>query len=165
MNTVFKKFLLIAVVTCGFNLARADSIAYIVPEEVMSNSVVLKTQIADAQKSFTVQQNKLLAQIDKQQKKLDKKGLSSAEQEQIALGLIQLQNQYAELNKLNSANFDKIKNNYYSYIKKACLELFKQQNKYQYILNSNSVVVTDPKNDISLEVSKLADKLYQKEHK
>ena len=162
---MFKKLLLITTVAFAFNLAIADSIAYIVPEEILSNSVVLKTQIEANKKNFAIKESKLQTQIDAEQKKLDKKGLSQAELEQISLNVNQLQNQNAELNKQNSANFDKIKNTYFPYIKKACTQIFKQQNKYQYILNSNSVVITDPKNDISLEVSKLADKLYQEDHK
>ena len=102
--------------------------------------------------------------MDKVQAEVSKSESSSGKLEQLSLQLYNLQNQIESLNTQNATFNNKLQNDYMVYIREASNQLYKQ-NKYSYILNTSAVVFTDPKNDISVAVSQLADKLYQADKK
>lgn len=135
-------------------------IVYLVPESVLANSKVLTAKFQQQKKQFHQQEQPLMLQINQIQQEVSKTGQPQASLEQLSLKLYTLQNQIESLNKQNATYYNKAQNDYMPYVRKASNQLY-AEHKYQYILTSSAIVVTDPKNDISVEVSNLADKLYQ----
>lgn len=158
-----KKIMLLAVLNISYVFAQGE-IAYSVPGEVFANSKVLTAKFQQQQISYKQQSQLLLKQLNKVQQEVIKDGQSQAKLEQLSLELYTLQNQIESLNSQNTLYNNKLQNDYMVYVSKASNELY-QQNKYSYILNNSAIVVTDPKNDISPEISQLADKLYQADQK
>lgn len=158
-----KKIMFLVMLNIGYVFAQGE-IVYLIPGEVFANSKILTTKFQQQQTSYKQQSQALLTQINKTQQETDKVGQSQARLEQLSLKLYTLQNQVESLNSQNSAYNNKLQNDYMVYVRKASNELY-LQNKYAYILNSSAIVITDPKNDISPEISQLADKLYLADQK
>lgn len=158
-----KKMMFLAMLNIGYVFAQGE-IVYLVPGEVFANSKILTTKFQQQQISYKQQLQPLLTQISKAQQDTNKAGQSQANLEKLSLELYTLQTQVESLNSQNSVYNNKLQNDYMAYVRKASNELY-SQNKYSYILNNSAIVITDPKNDISPEVSQLADKLYQADQK
>lgn len=135
-------------------------IVYLVPESVFANSKVLTAKFQQQKNQFQEQEKPLMLQISQAQQEVNKLGQSQAVLEQLSFKLYTLQNQVESLNKQNAVYYNKAQNDYMPYVRKASNQLY-TEHKYKYILTSSAIVVTDPKNDISVEVSHVADKLYQ----
>lgn len=147
----------------GYVFAQS-SIVYIVPEEIYRNSTIISQQYKQQDASYGQQKATLLKQIEQAQKSFAKANQTQTALDSQSQKLNELQNSYDALNTKSAQQYAKIKNDFMPYIQQATTELYKQ-NKYQYILNSSSIVMTDPSNDISKDVAKLADKLYQDNQK
>jgi len=158
-----KKIMFLVMLNISYVFAQGE-IVYLVPGEVFANSKILVAKFQQQQTSYKQQSQALLTQISKAQQETDKVGQSQARLEQLSLKLYTLQNQVESLNSQNASYNNKLQNDYMVYVRKASNELY-LQNKYAYILNSSAIVVTDPKNDISPEISQLADRLYQADQK
>lgn len=154
-----KLFVVLAVLNVAQVFAQGE-IVYLVPESVFANSKVLTAKFQQQKDQFQEQEKPLMLQINQTQQEANKAGQSQAMMEQLSLKLYTLQNQVESLNKQNAAYYNKAQNDYMPYVRKASNQLY-TEHKYQYILTSSSIVVADPKNDISVEVSNVADKLYQ----
>lgn len=154
-----KLFVALAVLNVAQVFAQGE-IVYLIPESVFANSKVLTAKFQQQKKQFQQQEQPLMLQISQIQQEVNKAGQSQASLERFSLQLYTLQNQVESLNKQNAAYYNKAQNDYMPYVRKASNQLYAEHH-YQYILTSSAIVVTDPKNDISVEVSKIADKLYE----
>lgn len=158
-----KKFILLALLNISYVFAQGE-IVYLVPGEVFANSRILIDKFKQQQTSYKQQRGKLLEQVDKIQAVINKSDQTPLVLEQYSAGLYELQNEIESLNSQNTSYSNKLQNDYMVYVRKASNELY-LRNKYSYILNDSAIIRTDPKNNISLDVSQLADKLYQADHK
>lgn len=158
-----RKFLILSLLSVSYVFAQS-SIVYLVPEEVYRASVVIVEQCKQQDASYNQQKSTLLKQIEQAQKNFAKPNQTQVVLDNQSQKLNDLQNSYDQLNKQSSQQYAKIKNDFIPYIQQATTELYKQ-NKYQYILSNASIVMTDPSNDISQDVAKLADKLYKDKQK
>lgn len=158
-----KKIMLLAILNISCVFAQGEMV-YLVPGEVFANSKILTGKFQQQQASYKQQSQTLLTRVNKVQQETNKTGQSQVTLEQLSLELYTLQNQIEVLTSQNTAYNNQLQNDYMVYAHKAINELY-LQNKYSYILNNSAIVVTDPKNDISPEISQLADKLYQADQK
>ncbi len=158
-----RKFILLALLNISYVFAQGE-IVYLIPGEVFANSRVLVEKFKQQQASYKQQQGNLLKQVDKIQGVINKSDQTSLVLEQSSAALYNLQNEIESLNSQNASYSNKLQNDYMVYVRKASNELY-LRNQYSYILNDSGIVITDPKNNVSLEVSQLADKLYQADHK
>lgn len=159
-----RKIVLCGALLCVSYAFAQDLIVYVVPAEIYSASTVVIGQYKQQDVKSDQKKSSLLKQIEQIQTNFAKPNQSQADLDNQSQKLNDLQNNYAELNQQLTQQYAKIKADYMPYIQEATTELYKQ-NKYQYILNSSSIVMTDPSNDISKDVAKLADKLYQDKQK
>ncbi len=156
-----KYLISIILATLTFNVVAEQKIVYVDVEQVYLKSAVVNKQFKLIQQNHLKQQQLYIQQQHDLELKINTRIQSNkqADINHLALQEKELQESIEKLNKTYEQQMNNLKNSYILAVRKAALQL-QQQNHYQYVLSSNLIIATDKENDISPQVTKLADTLY-----
>lgn len=154
--------------TIGFammsTLSFADSkIVYLDQNQLQKSSPVLIT----AQQKIVSQYDSKLSELQEQQEKLNAK-LSKADTDpkvaaKLSTDLLNLQEQLNNLQTARDSEVQQVLGQYFA-VERVVLKKILEEQHYSYILNINSVYMTESVNDVTPTVIKLTDAAYEQKY-
>ena len=158
-----KKLLIIAIIFISKTVLAANNLAFVDMNTVLNNSKVVTSRFKEIDnlynkqtQSYKEKQAKIETELDKVMKNGEK---NSQRVDNLSLQEKQLQEAIESLNKSHDKQLIDLKNQYVVFVKRAADQI-RKQNHYHYIFSSSMLLSSEPQDDISLTVAKLADTLY-----
>ncbi len=150
----------IAILGVVYTTCYASGIVYFDQGQVMAKSTVLSSAQKKIAAKYDNQLNALLKEQDQLKKAFDSASGNTLVIEHLAAQSLQLQEQIESINLERTTKIQEYQVKYVT-IEQGVLTKLLKDNKYDYILSSNAIYMTESSNDITSEVVKLTDKAYQ----
>lgn len=138
----------------------ASGIVYFDQGQVMAKSTVLTSAQKKINTKYDAQLNGLLKEQSQLKKALDDADGNNLVMEHLAAQSLQLQEQIESINLERATKVQEYQVKYVTVEQGVLTKLLKDK-KYDYILSSNAIYMTESSNDITAQVVKLTDKAYQ----